>query len=557
MNALTSPVDIRPDHLEIVQDILCEHLSDNVKVWVFGSRANWTTKDSSDLDLAVEGDTRLDLKTISALEIAFEESDLPYTVDIVDLNRIGDSFRQIVKSQMVPLPLDIDGTEQTANQNASGGWREVPLRKIAEIYDGPHATPQKTVSGPVFLGISNLVNGRIDLSTTEHLSDDDYLTWTRRVKPTPGDIVFSYETRLGEAAAIPDGLKCCLGRRMGLLRPRAESVDSRFLLYAYLGPSFQETLRSRAVQGSTVDRILLSELGTFPIEVPRDAKEQRAIAHVLGTLDDKIELNRRMNETLEAMARALFKSWFVDFEPVRAKMEGRWRRGESLPGLPAEHFDLFPDRLVDSELGEIPEGWAQGALRDAIELLSGGTPKTSVPEYWGGDIPWYTAKDAPGRSDVFAMDTERKVTQLGVENSATRILEALTTVITARGTVGRLACLGVPMAMNQTCYGIRGARGYPEFFTYWNIRTAVEELQTRTHGTIFDTITRETFTLVETALPPTDVASAFEAMAKPVMERILENLKQCRALAQQRDALLPRLVSGEVGARIKGSDERK
>ena len=89
---------------------------------------------------------------------------------------------------------------------------------------------------------------------------------------------------------------------------------------------------------------------------PRDLAEQRAIAHVLGTLDDKIELNRRMNETLEEMARALFKSWFVDFEPVRAKMEGRWRRGESLPGLPAEHYDLFPDRLVDSELGDDPGG---------------------------------------------------------------------------------------------------------------------------------------------------------------------------------------------------------
>ena len=112
--------------------------------------------------------------------------------------------------------------------------------------------------------------------------------------------MFSYETRLAEAAAIPDGLRCCLGRRMGLLRPRPDSVDSRFLLYAYLGLRFQETLRSRVVQGSTVDRILLSELGSFPIELPRNIEEQRAIAHVLGTLDDKTELNRRMNETLAA-----------------------------------------------------------------------------------------------------------------------------------------------------------------------------------------------------------------------------------------------------------------
>ena len=440
---MTSPVDIRPDHLEIVRDILLKHLPAGVKVWVFGSRANCTTKDSSDLDLALGSESKLSHKVLGALKDAFEDSALPYTVDVVDLNRIGDSFRQIVESEKVPLAIDRDGTGQHARQKASDGWREVPLGEIAEIYDGPHATPQKTGSGPVFLGISSLVDGRIDLSTSEHLSEHDYLTWTRRVTPIPGDIVFSYETRLGEAAAIPDGLRCCLGRRMGLLRPRAELVDSRFLLYAYLGPSFQETLRSRAVQGSTVDRILLGELGSFPIKLPRNVEEQRAIAHILGTLDDKIELNRRMNETLEEMARALFKSWFVDFEPMRAKIEGRRRRGESLPGLPAEHYDLFPDRLVDSELGEIPDGWEVGVLDDAIELLSGGTPKTSVLDYWGGDIPWYTAKDAPSGSDVFVMDTERTVTQLGVVNSTTRILDARTTVITARGTVGRLYQLSV------------------------------------------------------------------------------------------------------------------
>ena len=268
----------------------------------------------------------------------------------------------------------------------------------------------------------------------------------------------------------------------------------RFKFYALSSLGLEQMNSDSAVPGLNRDAAHAREL-----LVP-DESEQRAIAHVLGTLDDKIKLNRRMNEMLEEMARALFQSWFVDFEPVRAKLEGRWRRGESLPGLPAHLYDLFPDRLVDSELGEVPEGWGVGVLDDAIELLSGGTPKTSVSGFWGGGIPWYASKDAPNGSNVFALDTERTITQLGVENSATRIIAAGTTVITARGTVGRLACLGVPMAMNQTCYGIRGAHGYPDFFTYWNVRAVVDELQTRTHGTIFDTITRQTFALVETAL---------------------------------------------------------
>ena len=246
------------------------------------------------------------------------------------------------------------------------------------------------------------------------------------------------------------------------------------------------------------------------------------------------------------MARALFKSWFVDFEPVRAKMEGRWRRGESLPGMPAELYDLFPERLVPSEIGEVPEGWEVGVLNDAIELLSGGTPRTSVAEYWNGDIPWYTAKDAPAPSDVFVVDTERKITQAGIDNSATKMLPAGTTIISARGTVGRLACLGIPMTMNQTCYGIRGVNGYPNYFTYWNIRMAVDELQQRTHGTIFDTITRQTFKLVDTTLPPVSLAGEFEKAILPTMNRILANLHESQNLSVLRDALLPGLVSGEV-----------
>ena len=546
-------IDLSPNHLATVRAILAEHVPE-CEIRAFGSRVTWTAKDYSDLDLAVVGKGPVDWRTLSRLREAFEESDLPIQVDVLDSHAISDSFKEVIEQDYVVL-------RESVRQAMLGGWREVALGEIADVFDGPHATPQKTDSGPVFLGISNLVDGRTDLSTTQHLSEDDYSTWTRRVTPMPGDIVFSYETRLGEAAAIPHGLRCCLGRRMGLLRARTQRVEPQFLLYAYLGPRFQETLRARAVQGSTVDRILLSEMGSFPITIPVDLREQRAIAHVLGTLDDKIEMNRRMNETLEEMARALFKSWFVDFDPVRAKMEGRWRQGESLPGLPADLYDLFPDRLVPSELGKIPEGWEVGVLDDAVRILSGGTPKTSMQEYWDGDIPWYTVKDAPSLSDIFVLTTERSITQTGVENSSTKVLPVGTTVISARGTVGRLACLGSPMAINQTCYGLRGASGYPDYFTYWNLRNTVSDLQARTHGTIFSTITRQTFTIVATVMPPLRSAVAFEAVVGAWMERIMKNLRESESLAAQRDGLLPRLVSrGSVGkqwpTRIEGYPSR-
>jgi type I restriction enzyme S subunit len=164
-------------------------------------------------------------------------------------------------------------------------WTTVTLGSICEgIYDGPHATPKKITVGPIYLGISNLSRGRLELSEFEHLSDEDLLKWSRRVRPRAGDIVFSYETRLGTVALIPDNFQCCLGRRMGLLRVNPKKVYADFLLYAYLSPKFQETIRSRTVHGSTVDRISIQELPSFPINIP-PLTEQRAIADILSTID--------------------------------------------------------------------------------------------------------------------------------------------------------------------------------------------------------------------------------------------------------------------------------
>ncbi len=345
---------------------------------------------------------------------------------------------------------------------------------------------------------------------------------------------------------LPSVLPARVNQHVAIIRPDSVNLDAGYLRYYLVSLEMQTLLLSWAGSGGTRNALTKGMIESLEIPLP-PLPTQRAIARILGALDDKIELNRRMNETLEEMARALFKSWFVDFEPVRAKMEGRWRRGESLPGLPAEHYDLFPDRLVDSELGEVPEGWAVGTLDDTIQLLSGGTPKTSVPEYWNGDIPWYTAKDAPSLSDVYVLSTERNITSSGVENSSTKVLPADTTIVTARGTVGRLALLGVPMAMNQTCYGIRGSRGYPDIFTYFRMRSVIEELQARTHGTIFDTITRETFKFIDCVMPSVQVTTEFEHAIKPVMNQLLGNLKQSHSLAEQRDVLLPKLMSGEVG----------
>ena len=366
-----------------------------------------------------------------------------------------------------------------------------------------------------------------------------------------GDVVITKDSETDDDIGVPalvrenvPDLVC--GYHLAILRPNPSKVDGTYLFYALGLTEAQHQFHSYA-NGITRFGLRKADIGLVEIPLPT-LPEQRDIAHILGTLDDKIELNRRMNQTLAAMARAIFQDWFVDFGPVRAKLEGLD------PYLPPELWDLFPEDLVDSELGEIPEGWEVEVLDDIVEILSGGTPRTSVPGYWNGNIPWFTPKDAPDPSDIFVLSTERSITQAGIDNSSTKVLPAGTTVISARGTVGRLACLGVPMAMNQTCYGIRGARGYPDHFTYWNVKNSVNGLQTRTHGTVFDTITRETFQVAETVLVPTQVALAFESTVNHMMGQILWNLKESRCLTAQRGVLLPKLVSGELGAEAREND---
>lgn len=185
----------------------------------------------------------------------------------------------------------------------AGGTTTVTVGEIAEVFDGPHATPKKTESGPWFLSISSLNSGRVALSESAHLAECDFERWTRRVTPQAGDVLFSYETRLGEAALMPRGIRACLGRRMALLRARPDAVGSRTLLQAFLSRSFQDTIRQRAVHGATVDRIPLTELPSWPIDLPDHGIGQ--LENSLGSFDDLASHRERENETLAELRDTL------------------------------------------------------------------------------------------------------------------------------------------------------------------------------------------------------------------------------------------------------------
>jgi Restriction endonuclease S subunits len=312
-----------------------------------------------------------------------------------------------------------------------------------------------------------------------------------------------------------------------------EKNDSRFLYYLVTNQEFTDYLVSKA-EGSAYPAVNPSVFSNADVLVP-DYEEQKAIAKILSSLDDKIELNRQMNATLEAMARALFKAWFVDFEPVRANMENRPSESAS-----PEIAKLFPSEFENG----IPKGWEEKPIIEFFTLIGGGTPKTSNPDFWNGEILWYSVVDAPNESDVFVIDTAKKITPLGLEKSSTKLLRKGVTIISARGTVGKLAITGSEMTMNQSCYAIEGKFG--DYFNYYVVNAAVAELKQKTHGAVFDTITQDTFKTIYQVLPKPNIISAFEKSVGSIMQKIEQNLRENKNLAEIRDSLLPRLISGKI-----------
>jgi type I restriction enzyme S subunit len=240
------------------------------------------------------------------------------------------------------------------------------------------------------------------------------------------------------------------------------------------------------------------------------------------------------------MAKALFKSWFVDFDPVKAKADGR------PTGLPAEISELFPDSFEDSELGEIPSGWQRCPFTQLVDVISGGTPKTSIYEYWNGSIPWFSVVDAPSVSDCWVIQTEKSITHLGLDNCSSKLLPTGTTIISARGTVGKVCLTGQDMAMNQSCYGLRSKVENGEYFCFYLTKSLVEILEARAHGSVFSTITRDTLDGVSTISPPPGVIQSFNEIAGALLGKIKNNLEDNRIMGIQRDALLPKLISGEI-----------
>jgi len=268
---------------------------------------------------------------------------------------------------------------------------------------------------------------------------------------------------------------------------------------------------------------------------------QERIADILGTLDDKIELNRQMNHTLEAMAHAIFKSWFVDFDPVYAKLEGR-----DTP-LPAEVLDLFPAELVESELGLIPKGWEVKSINEVVETVGGATPSTKNSDFWENGVHHFaTPKDLSDLSFPILTTTERKVTDAGLLKISSRLLETGTLLMSSRAPVGYLAITDLPVCINQGFIAMKCNRILSNYYMLNWAKHNLDEIKGRASGTTFSEISKKNFRLMEILKPPSEIIEAFDRLVQPLYDKITVNIRENNTLEKIRDTLLPELMSGKI-----------
>lgn len=371
---------------------------------------------------------------------------------------------------------------------------------LGELFDGPHATPTRQAAGPYFLNISSLQNGRLDLTLSDHVSREDFQKWTRRVVPEPGDLLFSYETRLGEAALMPSGVEACLGRRMALLRPDRSLVDPRFLLYFYLSPAFQSMILERTIHGATVPRIALSTMGAWPVSIP-PLRTQQAIAEVLGALDDKIAANADLVRALGAWM--ICSTSQADGEPGMVSINDLAHLVKSTVSplsFPAVHHFSLPAHDVDG----LP-AWERGSdiksnkqlLKAPAVLLSKLNPR--IPRVW--DVPLLSAGEPSLVSTEFLVLEPRSVPT-----------GALWAVLSQADAIGR---------MQEMARGTSGSHQ----------RVAPADALS--------------MTVVDARHLGGRRLNLLEAMSRRRWQAKLES----RQLAELRDTLLPRLMSGRLAVR--------
>ncbi len=427
---------------------------------------------------------------------------------------------------------------------------------MAAIIDYRGKSPNKTTFGVPLVTAKVVKNGRIE-TPDEFIAEDDYNDWMSRGIPQAGDVVMTTEAPLGEVAQL-DGRKIALAQRIITLRGKPGLLHQGFLKFLLQSDQVQDELRSRAT-GTTVVGIRQSELRKVNLTLP-PYESQKIIGEILGTLDDKIELNRRMNETLEAMARALFQSWFVDFDPVHAKANGESTEAicQRL-GLTPELLALFPDSFEDSELGEIPTDWSHSTLATEAKRY-GGFIQTGpfgsqlhAADYVEEGAPVVMPQDLVNRR--VSVSRVARVTDDMASRLSRHALQPGDVVYSRRGDVERHALVSEREAgwlCGTGCLLVRLGAAWPSqayLSEVLDLPTTREWLVRHAVGATMPNLNTSILGQVPLLIPSEALMHAFEQAADPLRQQQIANSLESDSLTEVRDALLPKLLSGEISSR--------
>jgi len=428
-----------------------------------------------------------------------------------------------------------------------GEWISKRLADVATITMGqspPGSTYNEVGDGvPFFQGVKDFTN-RYPVPRV-------YCTAPTRFAE-PGDILFSVRAPIGEINRVSE--RCCISRGLAAIRGK-DKHDTDFLEYVLR--SIRNEWHVLESQGAVFGNAKKSDLENLEIPWPEQS-ERRAIARILGSLDDKIELNRRMNETLEAMAQALFKSWFVDFDPVVvnalragnpipekfAKRAAHYRDNPDTLGLPEDILRLFPSRFVDSELGPIPEGWEVGCIADFGNVVCGKTPPTRDPSNYGEDVPFVTIPDM--HETVYVTHTMKCLSRKGAEIQKNKYVPPNSVCVSCIATPGLVVLTSEVSQTNQQINTVI-PKDISPYYVFGALRRLGQQIKAGgSGGSVFANLNKSRFSALQVLLPKKATIKAFHSAVEMWFQKILANEKQSRTLAALRDTLLPKLISGEL-----------
>lgn len=520
-------IDISPENWRIVRDILQRHVPDR-EVWAFGSRAKWTAKEYSDLDIAVIGDEPLSIGVMAELNEAFQESALPFKVDVVDSAGITPSFRKVIDAHHVLLK----------QAKILVKWHETSLADIsADISYGFTESAVSEPVGPHFLRITDIQGGYFDWKSVPYcrIEADKKPKYQLKV----GDIVVARTgNSTGENAIILDNEDAVFASYLIRFRLNQEKVVPDFIWYQMRSAAWWGFVNA-IKGGSAQPGANAKQLGSFPIRFPHDLAEQQEISGVLRALDDKICLLRETNVTLEAIAQALFKSWFVDFDPVRAKAEGR-----EPEGVPPEIAELFPSEFEDSDLGQIPRGWSVGSFGDYAVLSKGNLNPQQSPsvEYRHYSIPAFDNGQMPAieyGADIMSNKTivpNGSVLQSKLNPHTPRIWLLGDVPQNAVCSTEFLPWIPSEISSKELIYCILKSTKFEQ---------AVMTLVTGTSNS-HQRVKAEQISRLTLIVANSKINQVFADMVEPLFSRVAANRQMAYELGKLRDELLPNLVSGSL-----------